>query len=184
VNRISSALLVAAATGVAAAGGAFALSHGGSPVAGPAPVTYSVAVKQICAGAVLFEGTHSIGARAGAVSVAQDIRTSGGNRLNRVDAVPKPPGRRRLAARWIALERRLTEVYATDYLRIWNAIERAGTPDARAKLPAVLHSLVEAPQALERRAAALGAALHFPDCTGGSTGRAPDRSGGTALPPA
>jgi hypothetical protein len=193
VNRLPS--IVVAAAGLAALGGGIALSRGGdSPlvervharaaIASFQPSTYSVAVTQICAGAVLFERTHSIGTRSGAVAVARDIRTSGERRVNRAAAVPKPPSKRQLAARWIALEHRLIELYASDYLRIWNAIERADTPKKRAQLPGVLQALIDAPQALERRAAALEADLHVPDCTGGSAGRTSGPSGLTSPAPA
>jgi hypothetical protein len=144
------------------------------------PAAYSARVTQICSGAKLFEGTHSIGTRAGAIAVAHDIRTSGGKRLSRADAVPKPLRTQRLAERWIRLERRLIDQYANDYLRIWYAIERAQSPEQRARLPAVLRGFIDQPHRLERRAAALAAALDVPDCTGGST----PPTGTTAGPPA
>ena len=72
-----------------------------------------------------------------------------------------------LVRRWISVEHSLVAMYATDYLSIWNAIERAVTPRRRAALPAVLTSLVRDPERLQRRAVALESALNVPDCTGG-----------------
>jgi hypothetical protein len=67
----------------------------------------------------------------------------------------------------MSVEHRLVATYATDYLRIWNAIERAVTPGRKSALPALLASLVHEPERLQRRARALEHALSVPDCTGG-----------------
>jgi hypothetical protein len=40
------------------------------------PTSWSDGVTQICANALLFEGQHEIGTRAGAIAVARDIRAS------------------------------------------------------------------------------------------------------------
>jgi hypothetical protein len=190
--KASHLVLVAAIAGVAAAGSGFALSqsnhsfpvgmHRPGTVARlpQSPTGYSARLMHICAGAVLFESTHSIGTRAGAIAVARDISTSGNRRLIRADAVPKPPGVLRLAKHWIAIEHRLIEMYANNYLRIWYAIERAHTPAERAKLPSALRALINEPRPLERRASELETTLNVPDCTGGSPPRT-DQSGG---PPA
>jgi len=138
-----------------------------APVSSQTPAGYSRAVMQICAGALLFDGRHQIGTRAGAVAVSRAIRATGGKRLRRVDAVPKPASTARLAARWIAVERRLVQTYASTYLRIWYAIERARSPRERARLPALVHALIHRPDKLQRRATNLEQRLHAPDCTGG-----------------
>jgi hypothetical protein len=188
--KASHLVLAAAIAGVAAAGGGVALSQSnlsfpvgvhppGTVARHPQPPTgYSARLMHICAGAVLFEGTHSIGTRAGAIAVARDISTSGNRRLNRADAVPKPLGVLPLANRWIAIERRLTEMYANNYLRIWYAIERAHTPAQRAELPSALRALINEPRPLERQASALETTLNVPDCTGGSPPRT-DQTGGS-----
>ena len=147
------------------------------------PAAYSVRLTQICSGAMLFDGTHTIGTRAGAIAVARDIRTSGGKRLSRADAVPKPLRTGLLAKRWIRLERRLIELYADDYLRIWYAIERARTREQRAQLPAALRALIDQPHRFERQAAALEAALNVPDCTGGSGPRTAGGPPSSTRPP-
>jgi hypothetical protein len=144
--------------------------HGGAAQAAQAPQTparYSRAVEQICAGALLFDGRHQIGTRAGALAVSQDIRATGTRRLRRVDAVSKPAAAARLAGRWIAVERRLVETYASTYLQIWYEIERANSPARRAALPRVLHALIHRPDGLQYRAARLEQRLRVPDCTGG-----------------
>jgi hypothetical protein len=131
------------------------------------PARYSQAVAPICAGALLFEGHHQIGTLAGAIAVSQDIRATGARRLRRVDAVAKPAGIARLAAAWIALERRLVKTYASTYLRIWYAIQRANSAAQRAALPGVLDALIHRPDRLQYQAARLERRLRVPDCTGG-----------------
>jgi len=128
---------------------------------------YSLAVTRICAGALLFEHAHAIGTDAGARAVAQDIRRSARRRLDRVAAVPVPPELRRPAGRWISLQRRLAESYATNWLRIHYAIDAARTPLQRARLAKRLETFVHAPDRLRRAAGKLELALHVPDCTGG-----------------
>jgi hypothetical protein len=135
------------------------------------PATYSLHVTEICAGARMFNGVHSIGTRAGAIAVARDIRATGGERLRRVDGIPKPPKTRRLVERWLAFEYRLVEMYASNYLRIWYAIERAYSSGERAKLPALLDALIHEPDTLQRRAARLEQRLNVPDCSGGQSTR-------------
>src|SRR5262245_3928084 len=134
----------------------------------PTPVEYSLAVKHICTGALLFDGRHDIGTRAGAIALSRDIRVTGGTRLRRVDAVSKPPQTAVLAGRWIAMERRLVAMYASTYVQIWDELESAyGSPHEHARVAVVLQALVHRPDALQSRAAALGQRLHVPDCTGG-----------------
>jgi hypothetical protein len=128
---------------------------------------YSIAVTRICAGALLFEHAHAIGTDAGARAAAQDIRRSARRRLDRVGAVPVPPKLRRLAKRWISLQRQLAESYATNWLRIHYAIDAARTPLQRARLARRLEAYVHAPDRLRRASGKLELALGVPDCTGG-----------------
>ncbi len=143
----------------------------GVALAGPAPVAttaaYSRAVTGICAHALLFEGRHAIGTRAGAVAVARDIRASTRRRLELVAALPTSPAQRSRVAPWLALERRLADVYASSYLRIYDVIAAARTPVQRARAPRILERLVHAPDRLRQAAARLGQRLRLPDCTGG-----------------
>jgi len=161
------------------------VQSGAAAVAAPPPIPagYSRAVARICAGALLFDGRHRIGTRAGAITVSRDIRATGGRRLRRVDDLPKPPGEAALAVRWIATERRLVATYARAYLQIWYAIERANTPAQRARLPRVLAPLLHAPDALQAEAEQLELRLHVPDCTGGIPPSAPAGDLADPLPP-
>lgn len=127
---------------------------------------YALEVKTICIDARMFDGTHAIGTRNGAIAVARDIRLTGQRRLNQVDALPRPGAIHRRISAWLALERQLVALYATTYVRIWNAIERAHTTHERVRLPRLLRSLVDEPRPLEQRAAELEVELGLPDCTG------------------
>lgn len=160
VTLIASASFLTHSTGIA----------GGSATT---PRTYSQAVARLCAGAVLFSHSHAIGTRDGAIAVSQDIRRTGARRLRRVDAVAKPAPEATLAHNWISVERHLVELYATTYLRIWYAIERAETPRQRAALPVHLRALIDRPRTLEQKAGRFEQRLSVPDCTGGSTATGP-----------
>jgi hypothetical protein len=140
------------------------------------PASWSDGVTQICAHALLFEGRHEIGTRAGAMAVARDIRASTGRRLDRIRALDAPPSQPEVATQWLDLEQRLADAYAISYLRIYDAIAAAVTPRQRARLPRVLERLVHAPDALRSTAATVGARLRVPDCTGGGEPDAPPQS--------
>jgi hypothetical protein len=148
---------------------AVATGSTGSPAAATGASTWAPAVTRICAHALLFEGRHQIGTRAGAVSVARDIRASTARRLRRIRALTVLPPQQRLAIRWLRLERRLAAVYASSYVRIFDAIAAARTPRQRAEMPRILDRLLHAPDALRATAASLEPRLHVPDCTGGAT---------------
>jgi hypothetical protein len=134
---------------------------------------YSRAVTAICSGALLFEHPHAIGTDAGAQAAAQDIRRSARRRLDRVAAVPVPPELKAKVDRWIALQRRLAESFAVNWMLIHEAIDAAQTPADRARLPRVLRAFVHAPDALRRASYRLEVALNVPDCTGGERAQAP-----------
>jgi hypothetical protein len=155
--------LAATATAVVAA-----TSASSAAIAAP-PSEWSVAVTGICAHALLFEGRHEIGTRAGAVAVARDIRASTARRLGRIRALPVVPPEPRESDRWLRLEGRLAGVYARSYVQIFDAIAAARTPRQRARMPRILGRLVHAPDALRERAATVGSRLQVPDCTGGAT---------------
>ena len=75
-------------------------------------------------------GRHPIGTRAGALEVADDIRSSSRRRLSLGRRLPAPPGEARLVTRWLAVEQRLADVYASNYVRIYD-LDRCAV-DARA----------------------------------------------------
>jgi hypothetical protein len=153
------------------------IAHSASAASTPTLDLYAQTVTGICRGALLFEGRHETGTRAGAIAVSRDIRTTGSDRLSRVDAVPKPPVAAELVVRWIAIERRLVATYAWAYLQIWTEIERATTPREHSRLPGVLQALIHRPDALQARAGALEQALGVPDCTGGHPQQPPPSGG-------
>jgi hypothetical protein len=137
---------------------------------------YSLAVTQICAGALLFDHAHSTGTRAGALAVARDIRASTSRRLVRVADVPAPPELQRTVDRWLSLQRRLAASYAYNWVRIYETIDAARTPKQHAQLVSRLEKFVHAPDALRQEAGRLELSLNVPDCTGGDPG--PPRSVG------
>lgn len=152
-----------------------ALAATASPSAAD-PTSWSDGVTQICAHALLFEGQHEIGTRAGAIAVARDIRASTARRLDRIRALQVPPPLPDLSMQWLDLEQRLADVYASSYVRIYNAIAAAVTQKQRGRLPRVLERLVHAPDALRGKTASLEGRLHVPDCTGGGTPNAPPQT--------
>ena len=135
----------------------------------PTSLQYTLAVRQICEGALLFDNPHSMGTRAGAIAVARDIRASTGRRLTRVAAVRPPPSLRHPVARWLSLQRRLADSYAYNWVRIYDAIDAARTPAQHAGLSRALGRIVHAPDPIRRASARLEQQLDLPDCTGGST---------------
>jgi hypothetical protein len=128
---------------------------------------YSLAVTDICAGALLFDHAHHMGTRADALAVAADIRASTARRLARVTALAVPRGLVRISGRWIASQRRLAASYARTWVRIFDAIDAAQTPAQQAALAERLQQLQHAPDPLRRAAARLELRLRVPDCTGG-----------------
>jgi hypothetical protein len=131
-------------------------------------VAWSSGVTRICAHALLFEGRHESGTRAGAVAVAADIRSSTERRIIPVARLSAPAAWRDLAQRWIALERRLAAAYAASYLGIYDVIAATHTPRQHAQEPRKLGRLLHAPDQLSMAAARLAQQLHVPDCTGGT----------------
>jgi hypothetical protein len=128
---------------------------------------YSLAVTQICAGALLFDHVHHEGTRADALSIARDIRASTERRLARVTVLTVPQELTRLSSRWVASQRQLSAMFARLWVRLYDTIDAARTPAQRAALPARLERLVHAPDSLKVAARRLELALHVPDCTGG-----------------
>lgn len=132
-----------------------------------AGLTWRGGVTSICAGALLFDGRHSIGTEQGAVAVARDIRASTARRLARIGALRAQPEWPLLARQWLRLERRLSELYASSYLSIWHAIASANNPAQRARLPQIVESLLQRPDVPSAHAQRLEGRLQVPDCTGG-----------------
>lgn len=129
--------------------------------------TYSRAVTKICAHALLFEQSHSTGTRAGALAVAADIRASTQRRIVRVDGVPARPELRATIGRWIVVEQRLADMYALDYVRIYDVIAAPRTVAQDAATARRLARLVHGPDGLRWAAGRLELELGVPDCTGG-----------------
>ncbi len=138
-----------------------------TPAEAATPTPYAQAVTQICAHALLFEGSHAMGTRDGALGVAADIRASAERRLARLATVPAPVGERKPVALWLALERRIAESYATSYLGIYDVIAAPRTFAQYAAAARRIQRLEHAPDRLRRVAARLEAQLGVPDCTGG-----------------
>jgi hypothetical protein len=137
-------------------------------VPGSSPAAqYSLAVTGICAGALLFEGTHEMGTRSDALEIATAIRASTARRLASVTALSVPPGLQHTSSRWIASQSRLASLYAGLWVRIYDAIDAARTPAQLATLSKRLQKLVHAPDPLKSTARRLELKLHVPDCTGG-----------------
>jgi hypothetical protein len=137
------------------------------PGSAATPATYSQAVTQICAHALMFESSHSMGTRAGALDLASDIRSSADRRLASVAALPVPHRQVRTVARWLALERRLSELYALTYVRVWDLVAEPRTPEQRPEAARRLARLMHGPDPMRRAAARLEQRLRVPDCTGG-----------------
>jgi len=165
---------LAAALALAAAPAAFGADppHGSHGEETDAPAvttatTYSRAVGQICAGAVLFEQPHRIGTRAGALAVASDIRATSRRRLALVATVQPAPRQEAMAVRWQAVEQRLADAYALNYVRIYDLIAAPRSPQAEPRVARRLARLMRAPERLRMAAARAERQLHVPDCTGG-----------------
>lgn len=107
-----------------------------------------------------------MGTRAGALELADDIRSSTASRLARVAAVPAPLAQQRAADHWVALERRLAEAYALAYVRVYDLIAEPRTPAQLPRAARRLARLMQAPDRLRRAAARLEQRLRVPDCTG------------------
>ena len=161
--------LVAAAFAATAGQAAPRRTPEGSPSApgNSAAAAYSVAVAQICAGALLFDHAHQMGTRADALSIADDIRASTAQRLVQVNTLSVPPEVHDLSSRWVNSQTQLAALYATTWVRIYDTIDAANTPTQRATLAQRLQKLVHAPDALKRTARRLELKLQIPDCTGG-----------------
>jgi hypothetical protein len=159
------AILVLAAAMTAAS--AQAQDRGQQAPVAFSPAAYSRAVTGICAHALLFEGTHAIGTRAGALEVADDIRASSRRRLSLVAALSTPPVEMSPVARWLAIEQRLADTYATTYVSIFDLIAAPWTPEQATVAPGLLATLIHAPDRLRQAAALLEQQLRVPDCIGG-----------------
>jgi hypothetical protein len=161
--------LIATAAALVVLAGAVALTAQAdpSPPTGLTPAVYAAAVTEICANALLFGGTHQIGTREGALEVAADIRDSSRRRLSQVAAFPAPPGEARAVVQWLALEQRLADTYARNYVRIFDIIAAPSTRRHIARAASLIHALVHATDSLRQSAGLLEQQLGVPDCTGG-----------------
>ena len=165
---VGTALVALSFAAAAPAAGPTRISGGaaGAP-GGSSAAEYSLAVTRICAGAVLFEGTHEMGTRSDALEIADAIRASTAKRLALVTALSIPTALQQTSSRWISSQRRLASLYARLWVRIYDTIEAARTPMQRATLGKRVRKLVHAPDRLKSAAGRLELKLHVPDCTGG-----------------
>jgi hypothetical protein len=131
------------------------------------PGGFAQDVARICSHARLFEGTHAIGTGAGALAVADDIRSTSRRRLAVLTALPVPAVARQTVTTWLRLERRLADSYALNYVRIYDLIATPrATPAEDVQAARRLAKLLHAPDPLRRAAARLEQQLGVPDCTG------------------
>ncbi len=144
-----------------------ALGGSAIPAEAAEPSPYARAATEICAHALLFEGSHQMGTREGALGVAADIRASAARRLALLAAVPAPVGERKPVARWLVLERRIAELYALSYVGIYDVIAAPRAPVQDADAARRIQQLEHAPDRLRRAAVRLERRLRVPDCTGG-----------------
>jgi hypothetical protein len=140
-------------------------AHGGAGISPTAE--YSAAVAQICAGSLLFDGPHEIGTRADALAIARDIKASTARRLALVTALSVPVDLELTSSRWISSQRALAALYAQLWVRIYDTIAAARTPNELATRAVRLEKLVHAPDTLKLAARRLELKLRVPDCTGG-----------------
>jgi hypothetical protein len=163
---VTAALISIPASAAATSGHTAPAGSPGATGSSPA-VAYSVAVTQICGGALLFDNAHQMGTRSDALSIADDIQASTARRLDRVKAVSVPSELRNIDGRWIDSQRRLAALYARIWVRIYDTIDATRTPAQRARLPKRLEKLIHAPDTLKATARQLELDLHVPDCTRG-----------------
>jgi hypothetical protein len=69
--------------------------------------------------------------------------------------------------RWLAIERRLADVYALNYVQIYDLIAAPRTVQQDTGAAHRLAGLMHAPERLRQAAALLQHQLRVPDCTGG-----------------
>jgi hypothetical protein len=174
--RSMCALPIVVATALVAAALAATTGHAAPPPTSGTPLRttasaraaeYTSAIVRICAGSHLFDGTHQMGTRSDALSIAHAIRVSTARRLTRITALPVPPELTRTSSRWISSQRRLAATFARTWVRIYDTIDAAQTPAQRATLAKRLEKLVHTPDPLKLAAERLELKLHVPDCTGG-----------------
>jgi hypothetical protein len=135
-------------------------------LAGVTPAAYSEAVFQICANALLFEGSYALGTREGTVEAAADIRDSTRRRLARVAELSTPPAETQAIARWLAVEQRLADTYAISFVEFYDLIASLSTPEQSAGASSRARTILQASYPLRLAAGRLELQLRLPDCTG------------------
>jgi hypothetical protein len=135
--------------------------------AAASPATYSRAVTGICAHALLWEGSYAIGTREGALGAAADISDSTRRRLALVAELPTPPAETQAIARWLAVEQRLADTYASNFVELYDLIASLSTPEQSAGASSRVRAILEASYPLRLAAGRLELQLRVPDCTGG-----------------
>ena len=130
------------------------------------PAAYSDAVFQICANALLFDGTHAIGTRQGTLEAAADISDSTRRRLSDVAELPTPPAETQAIERWLALEQRLADTLASNFVQLYDLIATLSTPEQNGRAPRLIRMILQASYPLRLAAGHLELQLRLPDCTG------------------
>ena len=135
----------------------------------PASITtaaYSRDVFQICAGAVLFEGSHALGTRQGTLAAAADMRASTQRRLAEVARLPTPADEARTIARWIAVEQQVADVYAQDLVQLYDLIATVSMSEDADRASQSMRAVTDASYPIRLAAGRLELKLGVPDCTG------------------
>ena len=130
------------------------------------PAAFSEAVFQICANALLFDGTHAIGTREGTLEAAADISDSTRRRLAAVAELPTPPDKKQAIERWLALEQRLADMYASNFVQLYDVIATSSAPGQSTRAPRLIRAILQASYPLRLAAGRLELQLRVPDCTG------------------
>ncbi len=134
--------------------------------AGSTAAAYSRDVFRICAGAVLFEGSHALGTRQGTLDAAADIRASTQRRLAEVARVPTPADEARTIARWLAVEQQLADAYAQDLVQLYDLIATVSTSADADRASQSMRAVTDASYPIRLAAGRLELKLGVPDCTG------------------
>ncbi len=136
----------------------------------PASITnaaYSRHVFQICAGAVLFEGSHALGTRQGTLDAAADISASTRRRLAEIAQLSAPTDEAQTIARWLAVQQQLADTYAQNLVQLYDLIAAVPTSDQQAtQASQPIRATLDAPYSLRLAAGRLELKLGVPDCTG------------------
>ena len=109
---------------------------------------------------------HAIGTREGTLEAAADISDSTRRRLPHVAELPTPPAETQAIARWLALEQRLADTLASNFVQLYDLIATLSTPEQNAGASSRVRAILQASYPLRLAAGRLELQLRLPDCTG------------------